>query len=95
MEFTPTQIVIPVVVSALVTMARQFTAGLDGPKAYWVSIVLNIVAQVVAQLSSDGGSVIAGAALGLGTGAVVGPGLATSVKRLGLEALIKPRRDSS
>ena len=94
MELTSTQILIPVVVSAIVTAIRQVTAGLDGPRAYWASILLNIVAQVSAQLAAgEGGSVAAGAVLGLGTGAIVGPGLGTSVKRIGLTKLIKPRSD--
>ncbi len=92
MEVSVTQLLVPIVVSALVTFLRQVTAQLDGPRAYWASVVLNIIAQVVAQLAVDGDP-MAGAALGLGTGAIVGPGLATSVKRIGLSKLIKPRRD--
>lgn len=97
MDFTSTQILIPIVVSALITAIRQISAGLDGPRAYWASIALNIVAQVSAQLlAGDGASVAVGAAtgaaLGLGTGAVIGPGITTSLKRIGLGKLIKPRQ---
>ena len=90
MEITGTQLLIPAVVSTLVAVFRQVSARLDGPSAYWASIVLNVVAQLVA---GEQGSVVAGAALGLGTGAVVGPGLATSVKRIGLGNVVKPRRE--
>ncbi len=93
MEFTPMQILIPAVVAAIVTAIRQVSAGLDGPKAYWASIILNIIGQVIVQLQAPEGSVIVGTMLGLGTGAIVSPGLASTLKRVGLAKLIKPRQD--
>ncbi len=92
MELSGTQLLIPVAVSTLVTLLRQFTVGLDGNRAYWASIALNMIGQTAAQLMTDGNP-MAGAALGIGTGAIVGPGLATTGKRLGLSKLIKPRKD--
>ncbi len=92
MELSGLQLFVPVAVSALVTLVRQFSAGLDGNRAYWFSIAVNVVGQTAAQLMTDGDP-MAGAALGLGTGAVVGPGLATTVKRLGLGKLVKPRKE--
>lgn len=90
------ELAIPAVVSALIVAARNFSAKLDGPAAYWWSVGLNVVAQVAAELAAgDGGftaaTLMQAGGLGLGTGAVVGPGLATSGKRLGAGKLIKPR----
>ncbi|KKL17423.1 hypothetical protein LCGC14_2485680, partial [marine sediment metagenome] len=48
------------IVAAIVTAIRQVSAGLDGPKAYWASIILNIIGQVIVQLQAPEGSVIAG-----------------------------------
>ncbi len=93
MEFGLVELMIPAVVTALVALVRQFTEKLDGPKAYWVSVAVNVVAQVAAQVQA-GGDPMAGAALGLGTGAVVGPGLASTGKRVGLAKFFKPRSDS-
>lgn len=94
MELGPVEILIPAIVTALIAIARQTTEKLDGPAAYWVSIGLNIVAQVAAALAT-GGEPVGAAALGLGTGAIVGPGLATTGKRLGMGKAIKPRSDSA
>ncbi len=95
MEFTGLELFVPAVVTALIVALRQFTAKLDGPAAYWWSVGLNIVGQVAAALLSGAPpdpSVIGGAAaLGVGTGAVVSPGIATSAKRVGAAKAVKPR----
>ncbi len=96
-ELTGFDIFVPAIVSALVTFARQFTAKLDGPKAYWVAMGLNVFAQVAAELASDGAGGAVGlanaAAMGVAGGATVSAGIATAGKRVGLGKLIKPRHD--
>lgn len=95
LQTLPLELVIPAVVSALITFARQFSSKLDGSAAFWWSVGVNVAAQVTAELAgaSGAGSLVGAAALGIGTGAVVGPGLATAGKRVGLAKVIKPRDD--
>ena len=96
LEIGGIELLIPAIVAAIVVAVRNVSASLDGPRAYWVGLALNVAAQVVAELvAGDGsGSVAGAAALGLGTGAVVSPGLAATGKRLGAAKIVKPRRDS-
>ncbi len=95
-----TQLLIPVIVSALVVAIRNVSARLDGATAYWWVLGLNVLGQVVAELAtSDGGASAAAianaAALGVGTGATVSVGVATAGKRLGAGKLVKPsQRDA-
>lgn len=92
MEFTGVELLVPALVSGLIVAIRQFSAKLDGPAAYWWSIGLNVLAQVAVALTADGDPAVAQAALvGLGTGAVVSPGLAATGKRIGAGKAIKPR----
>ncbi len=93
LELDLVQLAIPAIVSALIVAARQFSARFDGPAAYWWSIGVNIVAQVAAELATgDGSGMVAAATLGLGTGAIVSPGLAATGKRIGAGKLVKPRQ---
>jgi len=93
MEFTGIELFIPAVVSAIIVAARQITASLDGPAAYWWSIALNIAAQVTAALVTGDAGVVEALGLGAATGAVVSPGLAASAKRLGARrAVMGPDR---
>jgi len=92
MDIALVDLVVPAIVAALIVGVRQFSEKLDGPAAYWWSIVVNIVSQVVVELASGGtGTIVGAAALGLGTGAVVSPGLAISAKRLGASEIVTPR----
>lgn len=97
LELSGFDIFVPAIVAALVTLGRQFTEKLDGPKAYWVAMGLNVLAQVTAELAGDGGggaTVLANAAaMGVAGGATVSAGIATAGKRVGLGKLIKPRHD--
>ncbi|MCP4871597.1 MAG: hypothetical protein GY898_23050 [Proteobacteria bacterium] len=93
------QLLVPVIVSALVVAARNVSARLDGPAAYWWALGLNVVGQVLAELATGDGGASAAAianagALGVGTGATVSVGMATAGKRLGAGKLVKPKRDS-
>jgi len=94
LEMGAMELMIPAIVAALIVGVRNFSASLDGPRAYWWSLGLNIVAQVTAELvAGDGTGTVAGAAaLGLGTGAVISPGIAATGKRVGLEKVVKPKR---
>lgn len=96
MEFSGLELFVPAVVSGLIIGLRQFSEKLDGPAAYWWSIGLNVVGQVAAALLSgqppDLAIVGNAAALGLGTGAVVSPGIAAAGKRLGAGKVVKPRQ---
>ncbi len=93
LEMGPLELMIPAIVAAVIVAVRNFSASLDGPRAYWWSLGLNILAQVVAELvAGDGTGTVAGAAaLGLGTGAVISPGIAAAGKRVGLAKVVKPR----
>ena len=91
MELQGFDLLVPAIVSALIVVARQFTAKLDGNQAYMASVVLNVLAQVAAALL-DGGALGAAAATGLATGAVVGPGLVATSKRVGLANVVKPKK---
>ena len=97
-ELSGLELLVPTIVSALVMGVRQFSATLDGPKAYWWALALNVVGQVIAELvAGDGGvsaAVVGNAAMvGVGTGATVSVGVATAGKRLGAGKLVKPKRD--
>lgn len=98
LELSGFDIFVPAIVAALVTFARQFTEKLDGPKAYWVAMALNIAAQVGAELAGDGGggagALANAAAMGVAGGATVSAGIATAGKRVGLGKVIKPRQKS-
>ena len=84
-------LLVPLVVSVLIILLRQFTEKLDGPWAYAWSVALNILVQVFTAL--QGGDPGAAAAVtGLGTGAILGPGMVTTTKRLGLGKMVKPRQ---
>lgn len=96
MEISGLELFVPAVVAALVVALRQFSSRLDGPAAYWWSIGLNIVGQVAAAVLTgadtiDPAVIGQAAALGLGTGAVVSPGIAATGKRLGAAKVVKPR----
>ncbi len=95
MEFSGIELLVPALVTGAIIALRQFTAKLDGPAAYWWSIGLNIVAQVAVALTTgaEGAdpAVAQAAMVGLGTGAVVSPGLAAAGKRIGAGKAIKPR----
>lgn len=95
MEFSGLELFVPAVVTGLIVAARQFSARLDGPAAYWWSIGLNILGQVAVGLAAGTGTdpVAIGnaAALGLGTGAIVSPGIAATGKRVGAAKVVKPR----
>jgi hypothetical protein len=94
-EISGIEMLIPAIVTALIVIARQFTASLDGPRAYWISIAINIIAQVTAELAGMGGGAgIAGAAaMGAGTGMIASPGIAITGKRIGLAGVVKPKRE--
>jgi hypothetical protein len=94
-EISGIEMLIPAIVTVLIMLARQFTARLDGPVAYYVSIVINILAQVLAELAGVGGGAgMAGAAaMGAGTGMIASPGLAITGKRFGLRKIVKPKRE--
>jgi hypothetical protein len=94
MELQGFDLLVPAIVSGLIVVARQFTAKLDGNQAYMASVVLNVVAQVAAALL-DGGALAGAAATGLATGAVVGPGLVATSKRVGMAKLVKPKREGA
>lgn len=86
----------PAVIAVIVAALRQFTDKLDGPKAYWVSLVLNIAGQVaIALATGNGGELVAAAGAGVAGGAIVTPGLVNTSKRVGLGGVMKPRRDTS
>lgn len=92
------ELLVPAIVSALVIAVRNFATTLDGPKAYWYVLALNVVGQVVAELTMGDGGVTAAsvgnaAMVGVGTGATVSVGLATAGKRVGFGNLVKPKRD--
>lgn len=97
-ELSGVDVLIPVVVSALVVALRNFAGTLDGPKAYWWVLGMNVVAQVATALVADGptaATVANAAALGVGTGATVSVGLATAGKRVGLSKLVTPPREGA
>lgn len=97
-ELSSMDLVIPVVVSALVVALRNFSASLDGSKAYWWVLGMNVVAQVATALVADGATAATvgnAAALGIGTGATVSVGLATAGKRVGLSKFVAPPRDGA
>ena len=91
------ELLIPALVSVLVVAVRNVSASLDGPRAYYWALALNVVGQVVAELMTGDGGVSAAAVgnaavLGLGTGATVSVGIATAGKRAGLGKVVKPKR---
>lgn len=96
MELSGLELFVPAAVTALIVALRQVTEKLDGPAAYWWSIGLNIVGQVVAglmaQQGTDPSAIMASAGLGLGTGAVISPGIAATGKRVGASKAVKPRQ---
>ncbi len=96
LSLSATELLVPIIVSALVVGIRNVSAKLDGPTAYYFAIGLNIIGQVVAELATGDGGVTAGAigsaaALGVGTGATVSVGVATAGKRLGAKKIVTPR----
>ncbi len=98
-ELSGIQLLVPVIVSALVVVVRNISATLDGPKAYYYALGLNVLGQVIAELAAgDGGmtgaAIVNAGLLGVGTGATVSVGMATAGKRLGAAKIVKPRRDS-
>lgn len=97
-ELSGVELLVPAIVSALVIAIRQFSASLDGPAAYWWALGLNIAGQILAEmLAGDGGATAVtvgnAAMVGIGTGATVSVGVATAGKRVGLGALVKPKRE--
>lgn len=96
-ELTGIELAIPAIVSAVVVLIRNVSVKLDGSRAYWWALVLNVVGQVLAELVvGDGGATAAtigtAAVVGIGTGATVSVGMATAGKRVGLGKIIKPKR---
>lgn len=96
-ELSGIELAVPAIVSALVVAVRNVSAKLDGSRAYWWALGLNIVGQVVAELVAGDGGVTAAAIgsaamVGIGTGATVSVGVATAGKRVGLGKLVKPKR---
>lgn len=89
------ELLIPAIVTLLIIVVRQFTERLDGPVAYWVSVIINILAQVTAELATGAGGgaggLMSAAVIGAGGGMVASPGLAITGKRLGLKKIVKPR----
>lgn len=96
-ELTGIELAIPAIVSAVVVLIRNVSVKLDGSRAYWWALVLNVAGQVVAALLAGDATVTAAvvghaAMVGIATGATVSVGVATAGKRVGLGKIIKPKR---
>lgn len=96
MEFDISTLATPAVIAAIIAASRQFTSQLDGPRAYWVALVLNVVGQVALAMAADAETAVnLGAAITNGAvgGAIISPGIVGTTKRVGLGGVMKPKRD--
>ena len=69
------QVLIPIVLPMIIGVARKYITALEGPKALWANLVLNVIGQIVVGIADPV------TAVGLGVaGGLAGSGGASAVK---------------